>query len=95
MKLTVNNLGTIQHWMFALQGVVEDIEATVSIALRELEMVENRHCHPNDVEIISFTKRVAEQIEIYSRVFTEIESSVSQTVDISTAIENELKELAE
>tara|TARA_R110002020_G_scaffold24294_3_gene80099 strand:+ start:3946 stop:4233 length:288 start_codon:yes stop_codon:yes gene_type:complete len=95
MNLTVDKLATIQGRMFALHAVIEDIEASVSTALRELEMSQPRHTHPDDIEITSFAMRVAEQIEIFSRVFTEIESSVEQTLDISANIENDIKEMTE
>ena len=100
MNFTVEDLVTMQNRMFALKAVVEDIEASVSTALRELEMAQPSRMNPSealktDASKLSFALGITEQIEIYSRVFVEIESSVEQTLDISANIESDLKEMTE
>ena len=85
MSLTLDKMATIQGRLFDLFAVVEDIEASVSTAMRELEIA-------TPIELMA---RISLQIEIFCRVFTEIESSVSHTLDISSHIECDLKEMGE
>ena len=95
MNLTVDKLVVMQGRLFELRAVIEDIEATASTALRELDLAQPRPMNMRDRDMLSFALGISEQIEIYSRVFTEIEASVEQTLDISAIIETDIKEMAE
>tara|TARA_R110002096_G_scaffold164456_3_gene332459 strand:+ start:2688 stop:2969 length:282 start_codon:yes stop_codon:yes gene_type:complete len=93
VSLTLDKMATIQGRLFDLFAVVEDIEASVSTAMRELEIA--TPITPSDMSPLELMARISLQIEIFCRVFTEIESSVSHTLDISSHIECDLKEMGE